>query len=76
MSMKLYRPTPDGGLEPAPVEARDYRRRLRSRRWDAAPLENPEVDTTSPTLTVVWIVALLAVTFVVIVLGYATGFWG
>ena len=44
MTMKLYRPTPDGGLEPAPVEAKDHRRRLRSRRWDAAELANPEAD--------------------------------
>ena len=42
MTMKLYRPTPDGGLEPAPVEAKDHRRRLRSRRWGAAELANPK----------------------------------
>ena len=52
MTMKLYRPTPDGGLEPAPVEAKDHRRKLRSRRWDAAELANPEADVTNP-----WIAA-------------------
>lgn len=76
MSMKLYRPAPDGGLEPAPVEGRDYRGRLRSRRWDAAPLENPEVGAPSASITVALMVVLLGATFIVIVLGYASGFWG
>jgi hypothetical protein len=76
VSMKLYRPTPDGGLEPAPVEGRDHRRRLRSRRWDAAPLENPEAESTDPRIAVAVIAALLALTFVMLVAGYATGFWG
>jgi hypothetical protein len=73
--MKLYRPTPDGGLEPAPVEGHDYRRRLRSRRWDAAALENPEAGSTDPRIAVAAIVGLLIVTFVALILGYATGFW-
>jgi hypothetical protein len=76
MTMKLYRPTPDGGLEPAPVEAKDHRRRLRSRRWGAAELANPEADTTNPWIAVASIVALSAVTFGVLVVGYAIDLWG
>jgi hypothetical protein len=75
MTLRSYRPTPEGGLEPAPT-ADDYRTQLRSRRWNAAPLENPEVDKTNPWIAVGYIAALSAVTFVLLVLGYATGFWG
>jgi hypothetical protein len=75
MTMKLYRPTPDGGLEPAPVEAKDHRRRLRSRRWDAAELANPEANVTNPWIAVAFIIGLLVLTFVVIVGGTAIGLW-
>jgi len=75
MTMKLYRPTTDGGLEPAPVEAKDYRRRLRSRRWDAAELANPEADTTNPWIAVAFIVGMAALTFVILIVGYALNHW-
>jgi hypothetical protein len=75
MTMKLYRPTPDGGLEPAPVEAKDHRRRLRSRRWDAAELANPEANVSNPWIAVAFIAALLVLTFVVIVGGTALDLW-
>jgi hypothetical protein len=75
MTMKLYRPTPDGGLEPAPVEAKDHRRRLRSRRWDAAELANPEANVTNPWIAVAFIIVLLVLTFVVIVGGAALDLW-
>ena len=54
----------------------DYRDRLRSRRWDAAPLANPEVELTDPRIAVAFIAGLCALSFIVIVAGYATGFWG
>jgi hypothetical protein len=76
VTLKLYRPTPDGKMEPSPAEPKDYRRQLRSRRWNAAPLANPEVATTSPWLAVLFIAALCALTFVLLVAGYASGFWG
>lgn len=76
MSLKLYRPTPDGGMEPAPVEAKDYRRQLRSRRWKPAALANPDVHKTNPWLGWAVIVGLAAVTFAIVVLGYASRFWG
>ena len=72
----MYRPTTDGGLEPVSGEVGDYRERLRSRRWDAAPLTNPEVESTDPRIAVAFIVALLVITFVLLVAGYVSGFWG
>jgi hypothetical protein len=71
----MYRPSARGGLEPAPQEQADYRDRLRSRRWDAAPLANPEVEKTDPRLAVLLILVLAAVTLLVIVLGYGVGLW-
>ena len=75
MSLKLYRPTPDGQLEPNPVELRTWRSRLGSRRWNAAPLSNPEMEPTSSRLGVLFWVSLAALTFVVLLVGYGTGIW-
>ena len=72
---KMYRPAPDGGLEPSSSGSGDYRDRLRSRRWDAAPLENPEVEKTDPRIAVGALVLLAVVTFVIIVVGYGAGVW-
>ncbi|MGD8683130.1 MAG: hypothetical protein PVG27_04225 [Chloroflexota bacterium] len=72
----LYRPNAEGGLEVAADEG-DYRDRLRSRRWNAAPLENPEVEKSDPRIVVAAIIALSVVTFVAIVVGYGVlGIWG
>jgi hypothetical protein len=70
MSLQLHRPGPDGGLEPAPAEERDYRRSLRSRRWAPAELANPDVHKTNPWLAVGLIALLAAATFAILVLGY------
>jgi hypothetical protein len=76
VTMKLYRRRPDGALEPAPVEGLDHRRRLRSRRWRAAPLENPEAREADPRIAAAGIVALSALTFAALVVGYTIGLWG
>jgi hypothetical protein len=75
MSLKLYRPTPDG-LEPNPVEVRTWRSRLGSRRWKPAPLANPDLQPTSSRMAVLFWVFLAVLTFVLIFVGYGTGFWG
>jgi hypothetical protein len=75
MSLKLHRPEPDGSLAPAPVEGRDYRRTLRSRRWDPAPLTNPESNKTNAWIAIAGIALIAAGTFAVLVLGYWVGFW-
>lgn len=74
MSLKLYRPS-RGGLEPSPVITRDWRRKLRSRRWRPAALENPEARLTTPLQAVLFFGALALLTFLVLVIGYGTGFW-
>ena len=74
MSMKLYRPGPQG-LEPNPVEVRNWRRRLRSRRWNPAPLENPELEPTSSRMAVVFWLGLAGLTFVLLIVGYGLGIW-
>jgi hypothetical protein len=75
MTLQHYRPGQDGALEPV-EEPEDYRTQLRSRRWNAAPLENTEVETTNPWIAVLAITVVSVITFVVLVLGYGSGFWG
>jgi hypothetical protein len=72
----LHRRTVEGGLEPSPVASSDYRDRLRSRRWDAAPLANPEAESTDPRIAVAAIAGLCVLTLVTLVAGYLSGFWG
>lgn len=74
MSLRLYRPSPDG-LEPNPVEVRSWRSRLRSRRWRPAALENPEIEPTSGRLAVLFWVGLGLLTFMTLVFGYGLGIW-
>ena len=71
----MYRPAAEGGLEAAPPEQADYRDDLRSRRWDAAPLENPEVEKTDPRIAVAFILGLAVVTLLVLLAGYGLGIW-
>jgi hypothetical protein len=66
----LYRPSAEGGLEPVSPDGGDYRDQLQSRRWNAAPLENPEVEKTDSRVVVLALVALAALTLLVLVLGY------
>jgi hypothetical protein len=74
MSLKLYRQSPDG-LEPNPVEQRTWRTRLLSRRWNPAPLSNPELKPTSARVGVLFWVGLAALTFAILVGGYGLGIW-
>jgi hypothetical protein len=75
VSLKLYRPT-QGGLEPVNVERRDWRGQLRARRWNVAPLENPEADPIGAFGAVAFFVGLAVLTFVLLLIGYGIGFWG
>ena len=73
----LYRPSEDGGPKAAAGagESGDYREGLRSRRWDAAPLENPEVEKTDPRIAAGVIIVLAVITLGLLVAGYGSGFW-
>jgi hypothetical protein len=82
MSLQLHRPDGRGNLEPRGVTEQNWRGQLRSRRWGASlkggrlpELKNAEMNPTSTPLAILFWVGLGALTFVVLVLGYGTGFW-
>ncbi len=83
MTLQHHRPDGAGGLEPRPVVEENWRRQLRSPRWGAAlkggrmpSLKNPDMDPTPTRVSLVFWLALGALTFVLLVVGYGTGFWG
>ncbi len=83
MTLKLHRPDGEGGLEPRPVPQENWRRQLRSPRWGSGleggrlpALKNPEMNPTSVVRSVLFWLGLGALTFVLLVLGYGSGFWG
>jgi len=82
MSLQLHRPDGQGGIEPRTTVERDWRRQLRSPRWGSglrshrlARLSNPEMDPTGTRTSVAFWLLLGLATFVLLVLGYSTGFW-
>jgi len=83
MTLKLHRPDGEGGLEPRPVPDENWRGQLRSPRWGSGleggrlpALKNPEMNPTSIVRSVLFWIGLGALTFVLLVVGYGTGFWG
>jgi hypothetical protein len=81
MSLQLHRPDGEGGLEAQPAET-DWQSQLRSPRWGRGlrrrhlpDLKNPEMNPTSRFMSVLVWLSLAAVTFVLLVVGYWTGFW-
>ena len=82
MTLQLHRPDGEGGLEPTPAADADWRTQLQSPRWgtslegDRLPrLGNPEMNPTSRFRSVLFWLGLAIVTFLILVLGYGTGFW-
>jgi hypothetical protein len=82
MTLKLHRPDSDGGLEPRPVTPADWQDQLRSPRWGQdmrqgrlPELSNPEMNPTSRLRSVLFWAMLAVATFVLLVVGYGTGFW-
>ena len=82
MTLKLHRPDGEGGLEPRPVSDQTWRDQLRSPRWGSSlkggripELKNPEMNPTSILRSVLFWLGLAALTFVLLVAGYGTGFW-
>ena len=81
MSLQLHRPDGEGGLQAEPAEP-DWQAQLRSPRWGRGlrrrrlpDLKNPEMNPTSRFMSVLFWLGLAALTFVLLVLGYGTGFW-
>lgn len=82
MSLQLHRPDGRGGVEPRPATDTNWRRTLQSRRWGQTrrdgrlpAMKNPEMNPTPTWLAVAFWVGLAALTFIVLVVGYGTGFW-
>ena len=82
MSIQLHRADGAGGLEPRSVLDQDWQNELRSPRWGDGlrrkrlpGLQNTEMNPTSRFRSVMFWLALGALTFIVLVLGYGTGFW-
>lgn len=74
MTLQLHRPDGQGGIEAAPPPA-DFRTELRSPRWNAARLANPEMNPTSRVRSALLWLVLAAATFVILLAGYGSGFW-
>ena len=82
MTLQLHRPDGKGGIEPTPVADTDWRHGMLSRRWGTSrrdgslpQMKNPEMNPTSTAIAVLFWVGLGALTFVLLVAGYGTGFW-
>ena len=79
MTLQLHKPDGKGALVPTPPpghsRAEDWRKGLRSSRWNVARLRNAEMNPTSTFAAVAFWVALAVVTFVLLVWGFGTGFW-
>jgi hypothetical protein len=65
----------ESALEPRAEAPKDWRAELESPRWRAAPLRNPEMNPTRTWVSLVFWGVLAALTFVLLLVGYATGFW-
>ena len=75
MTLQLHQPDGEGGLEPRPDSPKDWRTQLRSQRWNASRLTNREMNPTRTSVAVLFWLALGALTFVLLLAGYGTGFW-
>jgi hypothetical protein len=82
MTLKLHRPDGEGGLEPRQVVEPDWRSQLESPRWGTAlehdrlpGLKNPEMNPTSRFRSVLFWLGLGVATFLLLVVGYGSGFW-
>ena len=82
MTLQHHRPDGRGGVEPRRVSDQNWRNQLRSPRWGASlrsgrlpELKNPEMNPTSVLRSVLFWVALAALTFAILIVGYGVGFW-
>jgi hypothetical protein len=82
MTLEHHRPDGHGGLQPRTVSDRNWQNQLRSRRWGSSlpggrlpELRNTEMPPTSTAASVAFWVGLGVLTFVLLVVGYGTGFW-
>ena len=81
MTLQLHERDEEGELKARPSEP-DWQAQLRSPRWGGGlrrkrlpDLKNPEMNPTSRFRSALFWGALALATFVILVLGYGTGFW-
>ncbi len=75
MTLQLHKPDGEGALVPRTDAPKDWRTQLRTSRWNVSRLANPEMNPTSSGVAVLFWVVLALVTFGLLALGFATGFW-
>ncbi len=75
MTLQLNKPDGKGGLVPREETPKDWRTQLQSQRWNPARLDNPEMNPTSSAASVLFWVGLGVLTFVLLLVGYGSGFW-
>jgi hypothetical protein len=82
MSLQLHRPDGKGGIEPRTAKENNWRSSLQSQRWGRSrrdgrlpEMKNPEMEPTSTGMAVLFWLGLGALTFVLLIAGYGTGFW-
>jgi hypothetical protein len=83
MTLQHHRPDGKGGLERRTVTDQNWRKDLRSPRWGSSlkggrlpELRNTEMAPTSNLRAFLFWGVLSVLTFVLLVVGYGTGFWG
>ena len=81
MTLQLHRPDGEGGLEAHPSEP-EWQAQLRSPAWGSGlrrkrlpDLKNSEMNPTSTPLAILFWIGLGLATFVLLLIGYGTGFW-
>lgn len=82
MSLQLHKPDGKGGIEPRVVSGQNWRDQLRATRWGSGlpggampDMKNPEMNPTRTAVSIGFWLSLGLLTFVLLVLGYGTGFW-
>jgi hypothetical protein len=82
MSLQLHRPDGKGGIEPRAPGEPNWRSSLQGRRWGMSrsdgqlpDMKNPEMNPTATPMAVLFWLGLGALTFVLLVAGYGSGFW-
>jgi hypothetical protein len=75
MTLQLHRPDGQGGLEPQTETPQDWRDQLESPRWNPPRLANTEMNPTRTSVAVLFWIGLGLLTFVLLMVGYGTGFW-
>jgi hypothetical protein len=81
MTLQLHRPDEEGGLQ-AHASEPEWQAQLRSPVWGSRlrrrrlpDLRNSEMNPTSTPLAILFWIGLAFATFVLLVVGYGTGYW-